>query len=103
MLGVAVFDLSQVGSDAQPSRAVASSVVIILLAACVGALGFVLLRQPLRARTGTVVWNLVLIPVGIDLVQAKQALLGFGVLALAVATAVAAVLAARVPGSDRTG
>lgn len=97
---VAVVDLASAGSDAQPSRAVASAVAIVLLAGCVGVLAYLLLRRPVRARTATVVWNLVMVPVGVDLFQAGQQLLGIALLLVAAAAIVAAILAER---AARTG
>lgn len=86
------------GSDA--TRVVMSALVILLAAAGLAALAAGWFRWTRWPRTPTVLWDLLLLPVGWGLLQGGRATLGLVVVAVAVVTGVAAVVAPRPADPD---
>lgn len=98
LLGFAVFYVYElvVGEGSDTGRVVMSAVVIAL-----GGVGLALLARGWLGerrwpRTPTIVWDLLLVPVGISLLQADRTGLGWLVIVLALLT-LGAALIARVP------
>ena len=102
MLGFAGFYLYELalgeGSDA--TRVVMSAVVILLGAAGLGALARGWFRSGGWPRTPTIVWHLLLVPVGVSLLQAGLTALGITVLGLAGVTLAAALSVRRHPDEE---
>lgn len=102
LLGFAVFYLYELslgeGSDA--ARVVMSAVVIALGAVGLGVLARGWFGHSTWPRTPTIVWHLLLVPVGVSLVQAGQTPLAWVVLLLAVLTLVAAIAVRRDSDED---
>ena len=94
-----LYELSQ-GEGSDTGRVVMSAVVI-----AIGGVGLALLSrgwfgESSWPRTPTIVWHLLLVPVGVSLAQAGQSPLAWMVLLLAVLTFAAAVAARRDPRED---
>ncbi|WP_239111436.1 hypothetical protein [Phycicoccus sonneratiae] len=98
LLGFAVFYVYElaVGEGSDATRVVMSAAVIALGAVGLGLLARGWLGERRWPRTPTIVWDLLLVPVGISLLQAERTGLGWLVLVLALAT-LGAALIARVP------
>jgi hypothetical protein len=98
-----LYELS-VGEGSDAVRVVMSAVVILLGAAGLGALARGWFTQRGWPRTPTIVWHLLLVPVGISLLQAGRTWLGWVVLVVAVVTTLAALAVPRgldaLPGAD---
>jgi hypothetical protein len=84
----------QGGSDNAP-RVLSSVVLIAVFAAGLAFLARGLLTGHPAVRTPTVVWELLLLPVGVGLVQSGQALIGAVVLVASVVCLVAVALSRR--------
>ena len=74
------------GGGADTTQVVMSAVVILVFAAGLALLAGQVWRAASWARTGAGVWQVLLVPVGLGLVQGGQPLLGALVLAVAAAT-----------------
>lgn len=90
------------GSDA--TRVLMSALLILVGAICLGALTRGWLGQSSWPRTPTVVWGLLLVPVGIGLIQGQRPLVGWLVIAVAATTGLAALAVGSddpvIPGAD---
>ncbi len=91
------------GSDA--TRVLMSALLILLGAAGLGALTRGWLGTGAWPRTPTIVWNVLLLPVGLGLIQGNRALVGWVVIGTALVTSLAAIAAREpdtevLPGSD---
>jgi hypothetical protein len=104
LLGFAGFYLYElsIGEGSDAARVAMSAVVILLGAAGLAALARGWFSDRGWPRTPTIVWHLLLFPVGVSLLQAGQALLGWTVLLVALVTFLAA-LAARQEPEDEAG
>jgi hypothetical protein len=94
--GFYLYELT-IGEGSDPTRVVMSAVIIV-----VGAVGLALLARGWFGdsgwpRTPTIVWHLLLIPVGVSLLQAGRTVLAWTVLVVALVT----LLAALAVGRDR--
>ncbi|HET7762838.1 MAG TPA: hypothetical protein VFL46_10800 [Phycicoccus sp.] len=102
LLGFAAFYLYELalgeGSDA--TRVVMSAVVILLGAAGLAALARGWFRSGGWPRTPTIVWHLLLVPVGVTLLQSGVTALGLTVLGVAAVTLVAALAVRRHPQEE---
>ena len=78
-----------------PPRVLSSVVLIAVFAAGLAFLARGLLTGHAAVRTPTVVWELLLLPVGVGLVQSGQALIGAVVLVASVVCLVAVALSRR--------
>lgn len=98
LLGFAAFYVYElaIGEGSDAGRVVMSALLILLGAVGLGLLAKGWLGERRWPRTPTVVWDLLLLPVGASILQAGRTGLGWGVLGLALATLAAALLA-RVP------
>ena len=76
------------GSDA--TRVLMSALVILVGAVGLGALARGWLGPAAWPRTPTILWNAILVPVGISLVQGTRVAVGWLVIAVAIVTVVAA-------------
>lgn len=96
IVGFVVFYVVELasGQGEDRTRVVMSCVVFLIMAAGLGVLTRGLLRNASWSRTPTVLWNALLVPVGISLIQAAQVWVGVVVMVAAVGT-IGAVLAAR--------
>jgi len=109
LVAVAAFYLYElaVGEGSDATRVVMSALLIL-----VGAAGLALLAKGWLGggswpRTPTLVWSVLLLPVGVSLVQGTRTFVGWVVVLVALACAVAAWVAREadaevVPGSDPT-
>ena len=86
-----VYELA-VGEGSDATRVVMSAVLILVGGLGLAALARGWLGGSAWPKTPTIVWSALLVPVGIGLVQGDQTLVGWGVLAMAVATGGAALL-----------
>jgi hypothetical protein len=91
------------GSDA--TRVLMSALLILIGAAGLGALTRGWLGAASWPRTPTIVWNVLLLPVGLGLIQGNRVLVGWVVIGLALLTSLAAFAAREpdtevLPGSD---
>ncbi|MGG5260816.1 hypothetical protein [Phycicoccus avicenniae] len=98
LLGFAVFYVYElvVGEGSDAGRVVMSAVLIAIGALGLGLLARGWLGEARWPRTPTIVWNLLVLPVGISLLQAGRTGLGWLVLVLAL-LALGAAFVARVP------
>ncbi len=101
LLGFAAFYVYElaIGEGSDAGRVVMSALLILLGAVGLGLLAKGWLGERRWPRTPTVVWDLLLLPVGASILQAGRTGLGWAVLGLALATLGAALLA-RVPDVD---
>lgn len=88
------------GESADGAGVISSVVLFVVVAGALATLALGWWRRAAWPRTATVVWNLVLVPVAVALVQAGQTLLGVA-LGVVVIGAVASALA--VPGRPGPG
>lgn len=79
------------GSASTTSRAITEGVCLLLLAVGTGLLAFFLLRRRSLAKTPTLLWNAMLIPVGVNLVGGGAPGYGYAVVAVAAVTFLAAL------------
>jgi hypothetical protein len=95
LLGFVVFYLWELTQDSadDPVRVVMSALLIAVFAVGIGAMARGWLRGDNWPNTPTVVWNLLLIPVGWSLVQSDRGLVGALVIVMALVGIVAAVRA----------
>lgn len=95
LLGFAVFYLYELasGEGSDPVRVVMSAVLIALFGVGMGVLARAWLGDAAWPKTPTIVWSALLFPVGGTIVQGGLPLLGWGILAMALATALAALFA----------
>ena len=94
---VAVFYLVELarGQEADGAGVISSIVLFVVVALALAALAAGWWRRASWPRTATIVWNLVLVPVAVALVQADQTVLG---VTLGVVVVAAVVSALAVPG-----
>ena len=80
-----------IGEGSDPARVLMSALLILLggVALAVVCRGWV--RGAAWPRTPTIVWDLLLLPVGVGLIQGNQRLVGWAVVAVGVAGTAAAV------------
>ncbi|MDQ2755672.1 MAG: hypothetical protein M3Y71_03780 [Actinomycetota bacterium] len=99
---VAVYYLVELGrgEGADGAGVISSVVLFVIVAGALAILAAGWWRRAAWPRTATIVWNLVLAPVTVALVQAGQMLLGVG---LGVVVVVAVVSAVAVPGRSGHG
>lgn len=99
LVGFTVFYAAGVlrGASDDPTRAVMSMVLFVLVAVGLAALARGLWRRAPWARTPTLVWLVLLLPVSWGMFQSGAILLGSLVLATALAGVVAVALASRRP------
>lgn len=95
LLGFAVFYLYElaVGEGSDPVRVVMSAALIALFAVGLGVLARAWLGDAAWPKTPTIVWSALLFPVGGTIVQGGLPLLGWGILAMALTTALVALFA----------
>lgn len=95
LLGFAAFYLYElsIGEGSDATRVVMSAVVILLFAAALAVMARGWFSDRGWQRTPTIVWHLLLLPVGVSLLQAGQTLLGWVVLLLALVSGLAAIAA----------
>ena len=96
-----------VGEGSDATRVVMSALLILVGAAGLAVLVRGWLGDGSWPRTPTLVWSVLLLPVGVGLVQGTRTLVGWTVVLVALGCAVAAWVAREadaevVPGSDRT-
>ena len=96
-----------VGEGSDATRVVMSALLILVGAAGLALLVRGWLGEGSWPRTPTLVWSVLLLPVGVGLVQGTRTLVGWVVVLVALGCAVAAWVAREadaevVPGSDRT-
>lgn len=100
-----VYELT-IGEGSDATRVLMSALLILLggVALALVALGWV--RGASWPRTPTIVWNVLLVPVGVGLIQGDRALVGWTVVIVAVGATLAALGArdpdAVAPGTDST-
>ncbi len=97
--GFYVYELA-LGLGTDPARVVMSAVLIVLAAAGLAVLARGWLRWTRWPRTPTVVWHLLLVPVGWSVAQAGRPGLGAAVLAVALVALGAAYVAPRPDDTD---
>jgi hypothetical protein len=108
LVGFAVYYVYElvIGEGSDATRVLMSAVLILLagVALSLVALGWV--RGASWPRTPTMVWNVLLLPVGVGLIQGDRALVGWTVVIVAVGATLAALGArdpdAVTPGADST-
>ncbi len=102
LLGFAGFYLYElsIGEGSDATRVAMSAVVILLGAVGLAALARGWFSERGWPRTPTIVWHLLLLPVGVSLLQAGQVLLGWTVLVVALVTFLAALAARQDPDED---
>ncbi|MEO9153876.1 MAG: hypothetical protein ABI243_15840, partial [Lapillicoccus sp.] len=95
LVGFAVFYVMELvaGGGDDTARVVTSAIVIVISALGLGALARGWWAVATWTRTPTLVWNVLLLPVGASLLQAGQGLVGTLVLVVAVLSIGAAVAA----------
>jgi len=98
LVGLAVFYLVELfaGAGSDQARVLVSAVLILVVAAALALLARLWWSGSTWATTPTVLWNLLLVPVALSVVQAGQLLLGILLVVVLVPTILAA-LAGRVP------
>src|ERR687898_662295 len=108
LVGFAAYYLYEltIGEGSDATRVLMSALLILLggVALALVALGWV--RGASWPRTPTIVWNVLLVPVGVGLIQGDRALVGWTVVIVAVGATLAALGArdpdAVAPGTDST-
>ncbi|KNX37703.1 hypothetical protein [Luteipulveratus halotolerans] len=92
-----VISLVQVinGSADDVTQALTEAALVLVFAGCAAALALALHRGKGLARTPTLVWNALLIPVGVSMLGGGAVAIGLAVLLWAVATIAAAVMMPR--------
>ncbi len=90
--GFYVYELA-IGEGSDSTRVAMEAVVILIGAVGLAALARGWFSERAWPRTPTLVWHVLLVPVGVSLLQAGQALLGWTVLPVALVTFVAALAA----------
>ncbi len=105
LLGFAAFYLYElsIGEGSDATRVVMSAVVILLFAAALALMAWGWLTDRGWQRAPTIVWHLLLLPVGVSLLQAGQALLGWTLLLVALVTFLAALAARQDPDEESAG
>lgn len=105
LVGFAVFYLAElvVGGGNDTARVVTSAIVIVITALGLAYLARGWWAAATWARTPTLVWNVLLLPIGVSLLQSGQGLIGSLVLVAAVLSLVAAVASGRRPSSPEEG
>lgn len=98
LLGLVVYYLVELSAGASDNgtRVVTSAVLILLFAVALGVLAKFLWQRLRQARTPTIVWDVLLLPVGWSLVQSGHGEVGWPVLAVAAVAIVAVAAASRV-------
>lgn len=93
LVGFAVFYLAElaVGGGDDTARVVTSALVIVIAAVGLAGLARGWWVAATWARTPTLVWNVLLLPVGASLLQSAQVLIGSLVLVVAILSLVAAI------------
>jgi len=104
LVGLAVFYLVELfaGAGSDQARVLVSAVLILVVAAALALLARLWWSGSTWATTPTVLWNLLLVPVALSVVQAGQLLLGILLVMVLVPTILAA-LAGRVPTNRHPG
>jgi len=104
LVGLAVFYLVELfaGAGSDRARVLVSAVLILVVAAALALLARLWWSGSTWATTPTVLWNLLLVPVALSVVQAGQLLLGILLVVVLVPTILAA-LAGRVPTNRHPG
>ncbi len=97
--GYYLYELGK-GEGSDTARVVMSAVVILIGAAGLAALARGWFGERGWPRTPTIVWHLLLVPVGVSLLQAGRSALGTVVLVVAVLTLLAALAVRRDPDED---
>ncbi|AKU16253.1 hypothetical protein [Luteipulveratus mongoliensis] len=77
------------------TQALTEAALVLVFAACAAALAWALLHGKAVARTPTLVWNALLLPVGASMVSGGATVVGVVVLVCAIATLLAALLVPR--------
>ena len=95
LAGFAVFYVVELvlGEGSDGTRVLMSAVLILVGAAGLGAVARGWLGTASWPRTPTIVWNAILLPVGLSLVQGNRTLVGWLVIVVALVVIVAAWLA----------
>lgn len=88
------------GSASTTSRALTEAAVLLVLAVGVGTLSLNLVRRKSLAKTPTVLWNALLVPVSFSLMSGGASTFGVATLAVAVVTFVAALTLPRFDPDD---
>lgn len=88
------------GSTENGLQGVTEAVLVLAFAACAAGLAVALHRGRALAKTPTLVWNALLLPVSFSMISAGQHLIGFTVLAFAGVTFVAALTLPRPSDPD---
>lgn len=91
------------GSASTTARATTEGIALLLLAVGVLVLAANLLRRKALAKTPTLLWNVMLVPVGWNLYQGGAKALGVATIAVAVVTIVAALGIPRYELEDEPG
>lgn len=89
------------GSASSSTRAATEAVMLLVLAACVAVVVVGLLRQRSLAKTPTLLWNGMLVPIGLALYDGGATSLGIGTVVVAVLTFVVALFLPRYDVEDR--
>jgi hypothetical protein len=85
-----VYELA-IGEGSDATRVLMSAVLILVGAVALAVVCRGWVRGAAWPRTPTIVWNLLLVPVGVGLIQGNRALVGWGVVVMAVACTLAAI------------
>ena len=105
MLGMAAWVLIELvrGDASNASRSVTEGVCLVLLSVGTGLLTLNLARAKSLAKTPTLLWNGMMVAVGLNLVQGGAAAVGYALIAVAIAVFVAALTLPRydVAGDDQ--
>ena len=93
LLGFALFYLYElaIGEGSDPVRVVMSALLIAVFAVGLGAIARGWLGDAAWPRTPTIVWSVLLFPVGGGMIQGGLTVLGWGVIALGLVTALVAL------------
>ena len=95
LLGFAVFYLYElaVGEGSDPTRVIMSALLIAAFGAALAVLARGWVGDAAWPKTPTIVWSVLLFPVGGGMIQGGLRLLGWGLIALALTTALVALSA----------
>lgn len=98
LLGFVVFYLVELAAGASDNgaRVVTSAILMLVFAAALGVLARFLWQRARQARTPTIVWDVLLLPVGWSLAQSGHGEIGWPLMGVAAAAVVAVVAASRV-------
>lgn len=103
MAGMAAYGVAS-GGASTTTRALTEAAVLVVLAIGVGLLSFNLLRRKSLAKTPTILWNGLLVPVAFSLMNGGAKLLGIATLVVAAVTFFAALTLPRFdPDEEDTG